>query len=679
MRTSQPPGQSGKRQARVAALSEVATICARAHSVRELSRPLASAARRALGARTFALALQSTDGEPWVTVSGADQYGLGIWATQALVRWSEELSEDSTATERLNQDAPPSVLAAPVIVRNRLRGVIAGRGFRAREPQDKAELVLATVARSLSIAIRALEAESATAVAEQGGAVIAAVLAANAESAADVLESLTHALAAHVVFSQLRLSLLDDSGARSELPASVRPGESGPPPSGEWPRAHEVALVSDGEEVGVLQVLSAGQPSAAERALLDALAPRLAEVLSGLPVRAERRDSERIRDQLMQSERLASVGQLAQGVAHEVNNPLSVIMSNLSLLLERTREGDAPTDEEVEDVLGESIEGVRRIASTVEHLRDFARGARSGSVDLDLNDVVRAAVSIVDGQIRYRAHLDLELGELPAVRGDHGKLVQLVTNLLLNAAQAFDESHQEQNRIRLRTRVEDGTVRLVIRDNGAGIPAAQLERIFEPFFTTKSSHSATGLGLAVSADIVRRHGGKITVKSREGLGSRFDVVLPTAPVAISSRPLTAPAQRPQFRARILLVDDDAAVLRSLGRVLSRRHDVVAVDGGAAALALLRRDSHFDVIVCDVMMPDVDGVAVFDALSEIAPELRRRTIFCTGGEFTARTKSFLAATDRTVLIKPVTTEALTSAIVDVLSRTQSMLPNTGNDP
>ena len=604
---------------------------------------------------------------------------MGIWATQALVRWSEELSEDSTATERLNQDAPPSVLAAPVIVRNRLRGVIAGRGFRAREPQDKAELVLATVARSLSIAIRALEAESATAVAEQGGAVIAAVLAANAESAADVLESLTHALAAHVVFSQLRLSLLDDSGARSELPASVRPGESGPPPSGEWPRAHEVALVSDGEEVGVLQVLSAGQPSAAERALLDALAPRLAEVLSGLPVRAERRDSERIRDQLMQSERLASVGQLAQGVAHEVNNPLSVIMSNLSLLLERTREGDAPTDEEVADVLGESIEGVRRIASTVEHLRDFARGARSGSVDLDLNDVVRAAVSIVDGQIRYRAHLDLELGELPAVRGDHGKLVQLVTNLLLNAAQAFDESHQEQNRIRLRTRVEDGTVRLVIRDNGAGIPAAQLERIFEPFFTTKSSHSATGLGLAVSADIVRRHGGKITVKSREGLGSRFDVVLPTAPVAISSRPLTAPAQRPQFRARILLVDDDAAVLRSLGRVLSRRHDVVAVDGGAAALALLRRDSHFDVIVCDVMMPDVDGVAVFDALSEIAPELRRRTIFCTGGEFTARTKSFLAATDRTVLIKPVTTEALTSAIVDVLSRTQSMLPNTGNDP
>jgi CheY-like chemotaxis protein len=125
------------------------------------------------------------------------------------------------------------------------------------------------------------------------------------------------------------------------------------------------------------------------------------------------------------------------------------------------------------------------------------------------------------------------------------------------------------------------------------------------------------------------------------------------------------------------VDDDAAVLRALGRVLSQNNDVVAVDGGRAAVDLLRQDRLFDAIVCDVMMPDVDGAAVFDAMADIAPELRRRTIFCTGGEFTARAKSFLAGTDNMVLFKPVSVEALTSAIADVLADTQSMLPNTGN--
>ena len=413
-----------------------------------------------------------------------------------------------------------------------------------------------------------------------------------------------------------------------------------------------------------------------DSALLEALAPHLARVAAAAPEPTAPGESERIREQLLHSERLASAGQLAAGVAHEVNNPLSVILSNLQFLLDRVRQGELELGANLgtEDLISESIEGVRRIASTVDHLRDFARGERSESADLDLNDIVRTAANIVDGQIRYCARLELELSDVPPVRGDHGKLVQLVTNLLLNAAQSFDEGQQARNRIRVRTREEAGAVRLTIRDNGSGMTSSERERAFEPFYTTKAERSATGLGLSVSADIVRRHGGQITVKSREGIGSRFDVVLPA--VAPSTRG-SASEVRTQFRARILLVDDDAAVLRALGRVLSRKNDVVAVDGGAAAIELLRKDAHFDAIVCDVMMPDVDGAAVFDAMSEIAPGLRRRTIFCTGGEFTARAKSFLAGTENTVLHKPVSAEALASAIADVLRRTQSILPSTGD--
>jgi signal transduction histidine kinase/CheY-like chemotaxis protein len=545
-------------------------------------------------------------------------------------------------------------------------------------------LVLASVAHSLALAVRTLEAEASANRAEQVAAVlVATVVGADVEQ---LLAPLAAALSRYVSFSHLRLVLTSPGGERSEYTAvstggSGKASGSAPPPSGARPRTLELALEHEGRNIGKLVVLASPEQrlDAGDCALLEALARHLATVVASTPERSELRDSERIRAQLMNSERLASVGQLAAGVAHEVNNPLNVILSNLQLLLERAQQADLDLGAGlgIEDALSESIDGVRRIASAVDHLRDFARGGgeRSESADLDLNDVVSTAASIVDGQIRYCARLELELSGLPLVRGDHGKLVQLVTNLLLNAAQSFDEAQQERNRIRVRTRAEPGIARLTVRDNGPGIPSSNLARIFEPFFTTKAEKSATGLGLSVSADIVRRHGGQITVKSREGVGSRFDVMLPAAVSRASSRP--ASEVRAQFRARILLVDDDAAVLRALGRVLSQNNDVVAVDGGRAAVDLLRQDRLFDAIVCDVMMPDVDGAAVFDAMADIAPELRRRTIFCTGGEFTARAKSFLAGTDNMVLFKPVSVEALTSAIADVLADTQSMLPNTGN--
>ena len=242
VRTSQPPGGSGKRQARVAALSEVALVCERADSVAGLAEPLASAARRALGARTFALAISDDLAEPVVAVSGADQYGLGIWTTQALVRLSREVDDSAPFARRLNEDVPSAVMAAPVLIGGRLRAVIAGRGFRAREPADRAELVMASVAHSLALAVRSLEAEANANRARQIADVLsAAVVGTDVEQ---LLAPLAEALAPYVAFSHLRLVRLSGDGSRAEHTAVSAGGtnvtESVPPPSGERPRSLEL-------------------------------------------------------------------------------------------------------------------------------------------------------------------------------------------------------------------------------------------------------------------------------------------------------------------------------------------------------------------------------------------------------------------------------------------------------
>jgi UPF0271 protein len=229
-----------------------------------------------------------------------------------------------------------------------------------------------------------------------------------------------------------------------------------------------------------------------------------------------------------------------------------------------------------------------------------------------------------------------------------------VLNLLLNAAQSMPETRAEENEIRVAIHPDgaDWAV-LEVSDNGEGIAPEILPRIFDPFFTTKAPGIGTGLGLSICHGIVAGLGGQITVRSQPGEGTAFRVALPTTVAnEASSRKTTsdAPARHGR-RARILVIDDELAIGNTMRDLLSAAHDVFAVTSGGEALAVLESNADFDVVLCDLMMPGMSGMDVFDRLRKMRPGLERRVVFMTGGAFTTRAAEFLAATDNRRIEKP----------------------------
>jgi two-component system cell cycle sensor histidine kinase/response regulator CckA len=369
----------------------------------------------------------------------------------------------------------------------------------------------------------------------------------------------------------------------------------------------------------------------------------------------ERRELEA---RLQQADRMASVGTLAAGVAHEINNPLAYVMMTASVMADRARKGlfepDAALDE-----LESILEGAERIRTIVRDLSAFSRRADDVSTSVDLNPVIEGAATMVRHTLRYRARLVLELApQLPAVRGDPARLAQVFVNLLVNAAQAIPEGHPEEHAIVVRSEATDRVVRVRVRDDGQGMAAHVAQRIFEPFFTTKAPGVGTGLGLSICHGIVRSHGGTISAASQPGRGSEFVVELPVesaggaavehAPPVPAPQPAAAAEAPP---ARILIIDDEAAFASVLFRTLAARHEVVVAHGGRQGLALLDDQPAPDMILCDVMMPDLTGMDVLEWLSAQHPGLAERFVFMTGGAVTERARHALAATTRPVLAKP----------------------------
>lgn len=413
---------------------------------------------------------------------------------------------------------------------------------------------------------------------------------------------------------------------------------------------------------------------------------------------------------LEHSGKLAAIGQIAGGVAHEVNNPATFILTNLRVmrdgvaLLRRSvstlrRELSTvdllPEDKRlvVDGILGsgdlesvlretsamidDNLAGIERIASIVNDLRIFSRIEQDDVQRVKVNDIVDAACNLAFADIRHRARLVKELAKLPPVNAEPGKLAQVFTSLLLSAAHSIEEGATLDNEIRVATYVDAGMVVIAIRDTGPGMPEAVRARLFEPFYTTGAPDYGTGLGLSLSVEIVRLHGGTIEVESEEGRGTRFEVRLPALaedPGPADEMGALAPSLRTpsERRARILVIDDDHAVLRAYRRMLSARHDVVLASGGAEGLDLLEKDDGFDIVLCDVMMPQVDGPMVYDALAERAPQLADRLVFCSGGAFTSRAKEFLASVRNPYLSKPIDPDALETAIVLAKERRAALI-------
>ena len=310
----------------------------------------------------------------------------------------------------------------------------------------------------------------------------------------------------------------------------------------------------------------------------------------GVDVTSER-DAQR---RLLLADRLAALGLLVAGIGHEINNPAAYVSLGVQQIARHLRAAVRQGPDEARaaleralPILDDVAAGVHRIAEIVGELKLFARDPDVGTPGpIDLNGVVRSAATLVQAELRSRARLVLELGELPPAPGSWARLSQVALNLLINAAQAIPAGAPERHSVFVTTSIEAGEVRIVVRDSGCGIDPAERQRIFDPFYTTKPVGEGTGLGLAISYDIVRRLGGTIAVESEPGGGSCFTVSLPVRAIDADS-PARA-AVTPEASGSVLVVDDERPLGAAIARELAVRMQVELVHSGGEALMALRR-------------------------------------------------------------------------------------------
>ncbi|WP_164010919.1 two-component regulator propeller domain-containing protein [Pyxidicoccus trucidator] len=405
---------------------------------------------------------------------------------------------------------------------------------------------------------------------------------------------------------------------------------------------------------------------------------RMASVVLARDVTESRRMEERLR----LSDRMSGVGTLAAGVAHEINNPLSYVIGNQQFVLERleplleasggeTVPVPVTTLESLAEALRDASEGAGRVRHIVRDLKTFSRGDEESNRPLDVRPVLESALSICLNEVRHRARVRRELGEVPPVMANEARLGQVFLNLLVNAAQSIPDGQVERHEIVLRTFTDaNGRAVVEVSDTGSGIAPEHLERIFDPFFTTKPVGVGTGLGLSICHGIVSVLGGDIQVESQVGKGTRFRVLLPAATEVLEvvpARPVEVVAP-PTRRAKLLVVDDEPLVARGVARLLAGEYSAESTSSAKEALERLSQGERFDLMLCDVMMPEMSGEAFFHQLAEVAPDQRERVVFITGGAFTPEARAFLESLPPgRCLLKPLAADVLRALVREQLAR------------
>lgn len=391
--------------------------------------------------------------------------------------------------------------------------------------------------------------------------------------------------------------------------------------------------------------------------------------LGGLAMVSDITEQRKLQTQLMVADRMVSVGTLAAGVAHEINNPLTAVLSNLELAIkqiEQRRGADAaPWIAEVSDELRDAQDGGKRVQRIVRDLKVFSRGETDKRGPVDLVAVLESALRMTANELRHRAKLVKEFLPIPPVDGDESRFGQVFLNLLVNAAQAIPEGKADSNEVRVRTRQEGDRVVVEVEDTGEGMTADVVARLFTPFFTTKPVGVGTGLGLSICHRIVTAVGGELSVESERGRGTTFRVRLVAASVAVAPPVTAAPVVRsaPGRRGRVLVVDDEPAIGAVLRRHLESEHDVTVTTAAQEALDRVKRGEAFDVVICDLMMPHMTGMDLYGEIARIAPEQAARMVFLTGGAFTPRAQDFLLDGTKVHLEKPVDSAALRRVVAE----------------
>ncbi len=368
---------------------------------------------------------------------------------------------------------------------------------------------------------------------------------------------------------------------------------------------------------------------------------------------------------LIETDRLAAVGSLAAGVAHEISNALTgarLVLGRL-LTLELSRRPVTPLQHHRIDMLQDVRDSFSRVERIVRGLRKFSCMDEEEKMEpVDIAEVLDAVTRVAAHEVGHRARLACDYGRVPPVFGRRAQLQSIFLNLLVNATQAIPEGKAHENAIRVVTRTDEaGRVVIEVTDTGTGILPEHLPHIFDPFFTTKPPSRGFGLGLSVARDIVTSLGGEILAESAIDRGTTFRVVLP--PCALTARAAVASAAPGKGAAsasreggdRVLIVDDEPKVAEAIAFALDG--DVVVAASGREALDILRSDPKFDVVLCDLMMPEITGMDLYEAIVLLDPALAGRFAFMTGGAFTARAQRFLSSVPNPHIEKPFKLEDL----------------------
>jgi PAS domain S-box-containing protein len=369
---------------------------------------------------------------------------------------------------------------------------------------------------------------------------------------------------------------------------------------------------------------------------------------------------------LVLAERMASLGRLAAGVGHEVNNPLAYVMLNLELasdVLARLPPGRER--DELSRALDSAREGSERVRRIVRSLASLGREDDEPLAPVNVHHALDAALRILEGRYRHRARPIREYAATRLVLASEFRLGQVFVNLIANAADAIAEGDVENNSIRLTTAdATDGRVTVDVADTGCGIDPAIVDRMFEPFFTTKPVGAGSGLGLSICHGIVTAFGGELALLHTAPGGSVFRVAIPAAQAKHpSAAPRAEERGAPERAPRVLVVDDEPAVGQIIARALES-YEVTVTGGGAEARALCDRE-RFDVILCDVTMPEFDGIDLWESLRAAGHGLERRMAFMTGGAHAPRARDFLSRVPNRTIEKPFGLASLEELVQAVL--------------
>jgi signal transduction histidine kinase len=392
-----------------------------------------------------------------------------------------------------------------------------------------------------------------------------------------------------------------------------------------------------------------------------------------------RRGQERSRAAMVHSEKLSALGTLVAGVAHEINNPLMALQLSIEACLANAS-SSTPRDDS-QELLREMLAASSAIASVVRDLRVFAR-ADSDTDDaelLDANDVIEQALRLVGREISMAAHVERDYSRpLPSVVVPLGRLIQVLVNVLINAAHAINDVQREAHRVRVTSRADAEYVAISISDTGPGIASDALSHIFDPFFTTKRSGLGTGLGLSISRSLMRDLGGDLIVESVHGSGATFILLVPLPDHKTMHRAQlknrTALVREPfSKRYSVLVVEEDERILKAYVRMLSISCDVLTARDGQEAIGLLSSGSTPDVLITELSLPVLDGKQLFEWLRRARPDLAARTVFVTAAITHETERAFLTEHARVALIKPVGANELLNALTALVSPRKSSLP------